>query len=80
MSGGGSQPSVFFKDFSDSSSEQHEVGNSLMRRQQVCVCVCVSVCVCVCMYERERESSRGRVRGEGGRGRQMLKQQDKLSA
>ena len=54
MSGGGSQPSVFFKDFSDSSSEQQDVGNSLMRRQQVCVCVCV----CVCMYERERERER----------------------
>ena len=69
MSGGGSQPSVFFKDFSDSSSEQHEVGNSLMRRQQVCVCVCVCLCVsvCVCMRERERELAREGERGRGER-------------
>ena len=59
MSGGGSQPSVFFQDFSDSSSEQHDVGNSLMRRQQVCVSVCVCLCVCLCVCEREREGERG---------------------
>ena len=56
MSGGGSQTSVFFKDFSDSSSEQHDVRNSLVRRQQVCVrarvCVCVCVCVCMCVCVR----------------------------